>query len=163
MRIEELLLSWKGSSDLACSGWLDPICMWRHFRTLATNAGGEPLDWRRERWQIVRVCKDIAANTLLFMVCLPRFGTIMVTRCRGIGRDSLWAARISSIVVIQKSEIYFRRPKVIESVHGILFRKLCAGSQYSIALANSGQVFFSSTLRKFLFNLFPLHRLNLDD
>jgi len=101
MRIEELLLSWKGSSDLACSGWLDPICMWRHFRTLATNAGGEPLDWRRERWQIVRVCKDIAANTLLFMVCLPRFGTIMVTRCRGIGRDSLWAARISSIVVIQ--------------------------------------------------------------
>nr|CAB3252556.1 probable E3 ubiquitin-protein ligase HERC1 [Phallusia mammillata] len=37
------------------------------------------------------------------------------------------------------SRVY--RPKVIESLNGTLIRKLCAGSQYSMALSNSGQVY----------------------
>ena len=32
------------------------------------------------------------------------------------------------------------RPKIIEGLNGVLFRKLCAGSQYSLALTTSGCV-----------------------
>lgn len=32
------------------------------------------------------------------------------------------------------------RPKVIEALHGFIIRKVCAGSQSSLALTSAGQV-----------------------
>lgn len=32
------------------------------------------------------------------------------------------------------------RPKVVESLHGFIIRKVCAGSQSSLALTSAGQV-----------------------
>lgn len=34
------------------------------------------------------------------------------------------------------------RPKVIEALHGFIVRKVCAGSQSSLALTSAGQVSF---------------------
>lgn len=45
------------------------------------------------------------------------------------------------------------RPKVIEALHGFIIRKVCAGSQSSLALTSAGQVYTTTHLS---------HRLELE-